>query len=93
MNANAHVLVSFKGLSYPISSDNVLEDEHGNLRGQIEQLKTSLEHAQMERRRKIEYDAVTEKVNTLLSRQELEKYVILANVWITISYHYLQGDT
>ena len=49
------------------------EDEHGKLRGQIEQLKTSLEHAQMVRRRKIEYDTVTEKVNTLPSREELER--------------------
>ncbi|KAF7965198.1 hypothetical protein HWV62_45222 [Athelia sp. TMB] len=52
-----------------------IEDEHGKLRGQIEQLKTALEHAQMERRRKIEYDAVTEKVNTLPSREELEKAI------------------
>lgn len=52
-----------------------VEDEHGKLRGQIEQLKTALEHAQVVRRRKIEYDAVTEKVNTLPSREELEQYV------------------
>jgi hypothetical protein len=51
----------------------VVEDDHGKLRGQIEQLKTALEHAQMIRRRKIEYDAVTEKVNTLPSREELEQ--------------------
>jgi hypothetical protein len=49
------------------------EDDHGKLRGQIEQLKTALEHAQTIRRRKIEYDAVTEKVNTLPSREELEQ--------------------
>lgn len=49
------------------------EDEHGTLRGQIEQLKTALEHAQMIRRRKIEYDLVAEKVNTLPSREELEQ--------------------
>ena len=49
------------------------EDDHGKLRGQIEQLKTALEHAQVIRRRKIEYDAVTEKVNTLPSREELEQ--------------------
>lgn len=71
----------FQGSACSISFDNILEDEHGKLRGQIEQLKTSLEHAQMERRRKIEYDAVTEKVNTLLSRQELEKYAVPANTW------------
>ncbi|KAJ8086807.1 hypothetical protein AAF712_005295 [Marasmius tenuissimus] len=49
-----------------------IDDEHGTLRGQIEQLKTSLEHAQMLRRRKIEYDVVAEKVNSLPSRAELE---------------------
>ncbi|EEB92152.1 hypothetical protein MPER_09383 [Moniliophthora perniciosa FA553] len=49
-----------------------IDDEHGTLRGQIEQLKTSLEHAQILRRRKIEYDVVTEKVNSLPSRDELE---------------------
>jgi THO complex subunit 7 len=49
------------------------EDEHGKLRGQIEQLKTALEHEQTIRRRKIEYDLVAEKVNTLPSREELEQ--------------------
>jgi len=52
-----------------------IEDDHGKLRGQIEQLKTALEHAQVIRRRKIEYDAVTEKVNTLPSREELEQSI------------------
>ncbi|KAF7301814.1 THO complex 7 [Mycena indigotica] len=46
--------------------------EHGTLRGQIEQLKTNLEREQMRRRRKMEYDFVAEKVNTLPSREELE---------------------
>ncbi|KAJ7068425.1 Tho complex subunit 7-domain-containing protein, partial [Mycena amicta] len=46
--------------------------EHGTLRGRIEQLKTGLEHEQMLRRRKIEYDFVAEKVNSLPSREELE---------------------
>jgi THO complex subunit 7 len=50
-----------------------VEDEHGKLRGQIEQLKTSLEHEQTVRRRKIEYDLVAEKVNTLPSREELQQ--------------------
>jgi THO complex subunit 7 len=50
-----------------------LEDEHGTLRGQIEQLKTALEHAQLHRRRKIEYDLVAEKANTLPNREELEQ--------------------
>lgn len=49
------------------------EDEHGSLKGQIEQLKTSLEHAQVERKRKIEYDSFAEKINTLPSRAELER--------------------
>lgn len=43
------------------------------LRTQIEELKIALEHAQMLRRRKIEYDQVTEKVNTLPPRDELEQ--------------------
>ncbi|KAK2466117.1 hypothetical protein APHAL10511_001759 [Amanita phalloides] len=52
-----------------------IEDEHGTLRGQIEQLKTSLDHAQLQRRRKIEYDLVAEKANTLPSREELEQSI------------------
>jgi hypothetical protein len=52
-----------------------LELEHGALRGQIEQLKTALENAQMLRRQKMEYDLVAEKVNTLPSRDELMQYV------------------
>jgi THO complex subunit 7 len=49
------------------------EDEHGKLRGQIEQLKTALEHAQITRRQKIEYDLVAEKINTLSSRGDLQQ--------------------
>ncbi|KAF9464401.1 Tho complex subunit 7-domain-containing protein [Collybia nuda] len=52
-----------------------IDDEHGKLRGQIEQLKTALEEAQMIRRRKIDYDLVAEKVNTLPSRDELEQSI------------------
>jgi THO complex subunit 7 len=48
-----------------------LANEHENLRGQIEQLKTSLEHAQTLRKRKIEYDGIAEKINALPSRDEL----------------------
>lgn len=48
------------------------ELEHGSLKGHIEQLKTALEHEQMVRRRKIEYDLVAEKISTLPSRVELE---------------------
>ncbi|KAI0050225.1 hypothetical protein FA95DRAFT_1487712 [Auriscalpium vulgare] len=54
-----------------------IEDEHGSLTGHIEQLKTSLEHAQIERRRKIEYDVFAEKINTLPSRTELEHSIQL----------------
>lgn len=53
------------------------DDEHGTLRGQIEQLKTGLEHEQMLRKRKMEYDFVAEKVNTLPTREELEQCVII----------------
>lgn len=52
-----------------------IDNEHGILRGQIEQLKSALEEAQMVRRRKIEYDLVAEKVNTLPSREELEQSI------------------
>ncbi|KAJ7178984.1 Tho complex subunit 7-domain-containing protein [Mycena filopes] len=52
-----------------------INDEHGTLRGQIEQLKTGLEHEQMLRKRKMEYDFVAEKVNTLPSREELEQTI------------------
>ncbi|KAF7355457.1 Tho complex 7 [Mycena sanguinolenta] len=52
-----------------------INDEHGTLRGQIEQLKTSLEHEQMLRKRKMEYDFVAEKVNTLPTREELEQTI------------------
>lgn len=57
---------------YHLSS---LEQEHDLLRNQIGELKVALEHAQMERRRKMEYDSITEKINTLPSRDELERYV------------------
>lgn len=52
------------------------DNEHETLISQIEELKTALEHAQMLRRRKIEYDLVAEKVNTLPTREELESYVL-----------------
>ncbi|KJA29929.1 hypothetical protein HYPSUDRAFT_31969 [Hypholoma sublateritium FD-334 SS-4] len=52
-----------------------LDEEHETLKSQIEELKVALEHAQMLRRRKIEYDAVAEKVNTLPSREELESTI------------------
>jgi len=52
-----------------------LDNEHETLISQIEELKIALEHAQMLRRRKIEYDLVAEKVNTLPSREELESTI------------------
>jgi THO complex subunit 7 len=55
------------------NSDFFSEAEHGKLLGQIEQLKTALEHAQTIRKRKIEYDLVAEKINVLPSREELDQ--------------------
>ncbi|EAU84668.2 hypothetical protein CC1G_00187 [Coprinopsis cinerea okayama7 len=52
-----------------------IEQEHEVLRTQIEELKVALEHAQMLRRRKIEYDQVTERVNMLPPRDELEQEI------------------
>lgn len=92
MNVSVRGLVSIIVLNGCIIYAGNPEDEHGKLRGQIEQLKTALEHAQMERRRKIEYDAVTEKVNTLPSREELEKYAILINVEDRSTSPYLPGQ-
>jgi hypothetical protein len=59
-------------LAHP-DGPNGTEDERGSLKGQIEQLKTFLEHAQVERKRKIEYDSFAEKINTLPCRAELEQ--------------------
>jgi len=42
----------------------------------------------MLRRRKIEYDLVAEKVNTLPSREELELYVYNARKWLC-AYTYI----
>jgi len=55
------------------NTSSPLEQEHDLLRNQISELKVALEHAQMERRRKMEYDSVSEKINTLPSRDELER--------------------
>ncbi|KAF9006505.1 Tho complex subunit 7-domain-containing protein [Cyathus striatus] len=52
-----------------------IEQERETLRSQIEELKVALEHAQMLRRRKIEYDLIAEKVNTLPTRDELEQSI------------------
>ncbi|EMD40578.1 hypothetical protein CERSUDRAFT_111173 [Gelatoporia subvermispora B] len=49
--------------------------EHVRLKDQIEELKTSLEHAQLQRKRKIEYDQIADKINTFPSREELERSI------------------
>jgi THO complex subunit 7 len=54
-----------------------IEKEHDALRSQIEELKVALEHAHMERKRKVEYDTIAEKINTLPSREELEQAIQL----------------
>jgi THO complex subunit 7 len=56
---------------------NISEKEHDALRDQIDELKVALEHAHMERKRKVEYDLISEKINTLPSREELEQCVML----------------
>jgi THO complex subunit 7 len=53
---------------------NSTAHEYENLLGQISQLKTSLDHAQVDRRRKIEYDVLAEKINALPTRDELSLY-------------------
>ncbi|TBU33020.1 hypothetical protein BD311DRAFT_685227, partial [Dichomitus squalens] len=50
-------------------------NEHSRLTGQIEVLKATLDQAQLERKQKIEYDVIAEKVNSLPSRDELEQSI------------------
>ncbi|KAI1796079.1 Tho complex subunit 7-domain-containing protein [Ganoderma leucocontextum] len=52
-----------------------IADQHTRLKDQIEELKAALEQAQLERKRKIEYDVISEKVNSLPSRAELEQSI------------------
>jgi THO complex subunit 7 len=52
--------------------DDKSEQEHESLKIQIKELKVALEHAQILRRRKMEYDVVAEKIHSLPSREELE---------------------
>ena len=59
--------------SEPLMTILSSDDEHGKLVGQIDQLKTALEHEQTIRKRKIEYDLIAEKVNALPNREELER--------------------
>lgn len=56
-----------------LTKPTLLEDERESLKGQIEQLKTSLEDAQLSRRQMIEYDLIAEKINQLPSRDELQQ--------------------
>jgi THO complex subunit 7 len=49
--------------------------EHDVLRQEINDLKGALEHEQIFRKRKIEYDVVAEKINQLPSRSDLDEYV------------------
>ncbi|KAL4247144.1 hypothetical protein ABKN59_001348 [Abortiporus biennis] len=52
-----------------------IANEHEKLRGEIETLKSELEHAQLQRKRKMEYDVIAEKINALPSRDELEQSI------------------
>ncbi|KAM5534788.1 hypothetical protein V8D89_011504 [Ganoderma adspersum] len=52
-----------------------IADEHSRLKDQIEELKAALEQAQLERKQKIEYDVISEKVNSLPSRDELAQSI------------------
>jgi len=72
-----------------------IDHEHGVLRTQIEQLKVALEEAQLVRRRKIEYDLVAEKVNTLPSREEFELSIesLEADIMTIRSEHEHQSRT
>jgi len=49
--------------------------EHVRLQDQIEELKISLEHAQLQRKRKIEYDQIADRINTFPTREELERSI------------------
>ncbi|KAL5531379.1 hypothetical protein ACEPAG_4256 [Sanghuangporus baumii] len=49
-----------------------IADERVALRNEIEELKLALEQAQLERRRKIEYDQIAERINALPTREELD---------------------
>ncbi|KAL5513271.1 hypothetical protein ACEPAH_3669 [Sanghuangporus vaninii] len=49
-----------------------IADDRVALRNEIEELKLALEQAQLERRRKIEYDQIAERINALPTREELD---------------------
>ncbi|KAF9452424.1 hypothetical protein P691DRAFT_794858 [Macrolepiota fuliginosa MF-IS2] len=52
-----------------------IEQEHESLKTQIKELKVALEHAQIVRRRKMEYDVVAEKIHVLPSREDFEQCI------------------
>ncbi|KAL1939998.1 hypothetical protein VTO73DRAFT_9333 [Trametes versicolor] len=52
-----------------------IANERSRLKDQIEEHKATLEQAQLERKQKIEYDVIAEKVNTLPNRAELEQSI------------------
>jgi len=52
-----------------------IENKHDETRQEVANLKQGLEDAQIFRRRKIEYDVVAEKINTLPSRAELTESI------------------
>ena len=64
-------------------------NEHIRLREEIESLKADLEQAQLQRRRKIEYDVIAEKVNVLPTRDELEQYAKLSLTLLQFSNYLL----
>ncbi|GJE84884.1 Tho complex subunit 7-domain-containing protein [Phanerochaete sordida] len=52
-----------------------IENERVQLQSQIDELKQSLEYAQVQRRRKMEYDVIAEKINAIPTREELEQTI------------------
>ncbi|KAI0082528.1 hypothetical protein K474DRAFT_1681400 [Panus rudis PR-1116 ss-1] len=67
--------------------------EHGSLQEQIEDLKVALEQAQLERKRKMEYDIIAEKINNYPTRAELEQSIrSLENDMVTIRAEHENQD-
>ena len=61
-------------LNYLFAFLFLVANEHDRTKSQLDELKMSLEQAQLDRRRKMEYDVIAEKINALPSRDELERY-------------------
>ena len=61
-------------------------NEHDRTKSQLDELKMSLEQAQLDRRRKMEYDVIAEKINALPSRDELERYASISSVLMTFTH-------